>query len=474
MFKKIPGNNQFEINVFGKFKLVDGVQGCTPVAHNGFVNIELYGKIRLLDVTWLSLIAYFEVFLPKGMEERIMDVNFVDTDLVTKKTSNKMMVFNRPMVFNQKYRIIPCFTRYAISKQGEIIEIETLQKVEKIILDKQYTMVNIYDPELMNKRQVRVHRLLATAWIPNDDYFAKPVVNHIDGNKQNYNFHNLEWVSYSENSLHAVNIGLREDNKPCKVYDVTDGSVYPFPSVRQACKFMGIREDLKAEMLLCKIPNKLISKRFQLKYADDNSEWFYDKHKLGTKAGVYTIFVEKEDGIKEEHADVRTFKKVFGVWNVSNINDLINKASVMYPKWKFSYEAHYTMHEIQAYHLESKTIVDAPGGRQMARKLKVNYNGLRRALIAGETRTYGGYAFRYKTNKPWNTNFTEYECKPKCILAIHKKTDEKIVFESERKAATYFNVERSVIRRVLRSGSSILEFKLKYEDSQNEWPSSHF
>lgn len=50
------------------------------------------------------------------------------------------------------------------------------------------------------------HRLVALAFIPNIE--NKPTVNHKDGNKQNNNISNLEWSTYSEQTLHAVSTGL--------------------------------------------------------------------------------------------------------------------------------------------------------------------------------------------------------------------------------------------------------------------------
>ena len=56
-------------------------------------------------------------------------------------------------------------------------------------------------------KQSPVHRLIAMAFIPNPDNL--PEVNHKDGNKQNNFVSNLEWVTRSDNQIHAIRNGLQ-------------------------------------------------------------------------------------------------------------------------------------------------------------------------------------------------------------------------------------------------------------------------
>ena len=50
-------------------------------------------------------------------------------------------------------------------------------------------------------KRFKVHRPVATAFIPNPNKL--PEVNHKDGNKQNNNVSNLEWVTSKQNKKHA-------------------------------------------------------------------------------------------------------------------------------------------------------------------------------------------------------------------------------------------------------------------------------
>ncbi len=53
---------------------------------------------------------------------------------------------------------------------------------------------------------MRLNRLVALCFIPNTE--NKPCVNHINGRKSDNNVGNLEWVTFKENTNHAIKTGL--------------------------------------------------------------------------------------------------------------------------------------------------------------------------------------------------------------------------------------------------------------------------
>lgn len=73
------------------------------------------------------------------------------------------------------------------------------------------------------RKNFMVHRLVASAFLDNPDQL--PEVNHRDGNKKNNHVANLEWVTESDNQLHAYETGLREPNVKyvvtCPELDIT-------------------------------------------------------------------------------------------------------------------------------------------------------------------------------------------------------------------------------------------------------------
>jgi len=82
-----------------------------------------------------------------------------------------------------------------------------------------------------------VHRLVAESFVENVN--SSHEVNHKDGNKQNNKASNLEWLSRSENMLHAYRTGLRSTT-PVVAFTKSGEYVKTFQSERDAMRFCGV------------------------------------------------------------------------------------------------------------------------------------------------------------------------------------------------------------------------------------------
>ena len=105
-----------------------------------------------------------------------------------------------------KWAVIPFGNgKYEVSNSGLV----RLSASRAIIKDYQTRADKKYRVVVLNhggkRATVRVHRLVAAAFIPNPYNF--PQVNHINGDAADNRASNLEWVSPLENTWHCYRIG---------------------------------------------------------------------------------------------------------------------------------------------------------------------------------------------------------------------------------------------------------------------------
>jgi len=155
---------------------------------------------------------------------------------------------------------------YQVDSNGVVYGVERyvkkwdgIRKIEKSILKEGttncgYVRVNLCKNGKNKKHSV--HRLVATAFIPNPE--NKPCVNHIDGNKKNNKLENLEWVTHKENTNHAVKtlkrkfgggkkgqVWYKTQNKPTPskkiilMFDKNENLIKEFDSLTSAGVFLG-------------------------------------------------------------------------------------------------------------------------------------------------------------------------------------------------------------------------------------------
>lgn len=122
-----------------------------------------------------------------------------------------------------------------------------------------------------NKRSsVRVHRIIAKAFIPNPD--NKKTVNHIDGNKLNNNIDNLEWCTQKENVRHAWDNNLSHPSMKNKFGENHHSSIKiaKFDSnLNKISEFFGVNE-------ACRVDGEKVGKiSWAIKHGTKTKKGFY-------------------------------------------------------------------------------------------------------------------------------------------------------------------------------------------------------
>lgn len=104
-----------------------------------------------------------------------------------------------------------------------------------------YPIVHLYqDCERVN---VMVHRIVAKHFLDKVD--GKDFVNHKDGNKLNNFAENLEWVTKSENTLHAIDNGLlKKSGEDCNLSKLTETQVKEILALRKFGKKLYFAKDI--------------------------------------------------------------------------------------------------------------------------------------------------------------------------------------------------------------------------------------
>jgi NUMOD4 motif/HNH endonuclease len=150
---------------------------------------------------------------------------------------------------------------YEISSFGNIRNLKT-KRILKI-----NNKINGYSDITLNGKTFKVHRLVALAFIDNPN--NKPTVNHIDRNKHNNRVNNLEWATYSEQSLHSRPEVYNNNRVIWKIDVETNNKIKKYNTLKEAgLEMIGIKDAFK-NISSCALGKTKTAYGFK---------WEYEKH----------------------------------------------------------------------------------------------------------------------------------------------------------------------------------------------------
>jgi hypothetical protein len=244
-WKMIPKHENYEISTEGEVRNVETKElKIYKVNSMGYYKVMIgcvfYLVDRLMGIVYLN----YKIVNSNPMSIKHKNNNKLDNRLENLEVYDLRDIGKVNIIEGEEWKIIAEFPNYSVSSLARIKNNTTSRLV--IGSQKIYKSVGLRHNNKV--KCIYVHRLVAEAFIENTK--NKPYVNHIDGNKSNNIKQNLEWVTASENALHAVKTGLSDSSKRKKVlfvkyhvdqYDLNDVFIKRWNSITEASQELKIQ-----------------------------------------------------------------------------------------------------------------------------------------------------------------------------------------------------------------------------------------
>lgn len=117
-----------------------------------------------------------------------------------RRNIRKQALIELYIFLNTETKQIPGYSKYEITKDGEVYSTTTNCWIKPFIDKNGYKRIALVNDE-GNRIKNPIHRLVAMTYISNPNNL--PIVNHKDENKQNNNVDNLEWVTVQQNTIYS-------------------------------------------------------------------------------------------------------------------------------------------------------------------------------------------------------------------------------------------------------------------------------
>lgn len=177
------------------------MNGLDALLVNKSSKTSVYQKWEAQDVAYLE--ANFQYMDNKSLAKELR----TSTNRVAKKLCalglKRDYKIKFPDLDGEYWKVFPDEPNYLVSNMGRFRNAKN-----NLLLKPWYSSSDYYYLDFGNKNYL-AHRVVAITWVENLEPDVKTEVNHINGVKEDFRPCQLEWVTPSENQIHAFSTGLK-------------------------------------------------------------------------------------------------------------------------------------------------------------------------------------------------------------------------------------------------------------------------
>lgn len=407
------------------------------VGNDGSISVTLpNGEVLTKDKYWFNMADLSKLHLPVEYCYLYKDIKFTQmrkphnqkTILVPYLEYDKFKPIIVRFKDSDKEFAIPLpYSYYAVSRDGEVRDLTTSLKLRHEFSPAfRYYFVRLKRYDSLN---ILVHRLIAFAWIHNDDYTNNYVVDHINSNKIDNRADNLKWVTMANN----LTKDATDQCKPVIVRDVDTSVVTEFRSLSEAHAKIGLTLGFGRAGSLIR-PGKIWigdTGRYEAYYKDDFKGWVYEGV-IPVKEYRYKVIYN--NGNIEYYYTLPEICFKNNLSNKSSADEIESKLECTIKPLIAIPETSYS--DIEVYDIKNKTIKVYDKVSSIYRDLGIPMSNIRRALHnKTENVNINGYLIRVKSDSPWDVDKVESRENTSIKIKLTNLADESDVREFDSKKA---------------------------------------
>jgi len=359
-------------------------------------------------------------------------------------------MFDRPVVFcsvrtKKEYAVVPIAPRYAVDKVGNVYDLITNTKLKTSDCSG-YNCV-IITTQTHSHYRTTVHRLMAYAWLPNNDFVTDYIVDHKNNNKKDNRLENIHWTTMEQNS---ANVHTRTNLKlgMYVLTNVLDKRIWFCSNLNRVSKILGLSKstisDKKTPSWFSKTSDSETEPDELYYLADDNSyrQYLMDPSLIDLPWGI--IVRNKESGELEFYNNkTKLWRKLTGekgyLYKDSMLLDVL-KDHERYELFKLHKKQ--SKEPVKVKNLVTGEVKEFNGIKPAKKFLKIS--GAKLAKFLNDDKCYRINDWVLWKNGKWcMDNLVNYSRSTSILVEFKDGTKKE--FKGIRETARHFNVSQKTI-----------------------------